>query len=113
TLSLHDALPISNTGSGLLQRADANDGGGIIEAEIHLTKRPKLCRQAEPLLSEIYSNRLHKIKVVCNKARDGSIVAADCCADVALGCWTDSASSVREHGSKAPSSRSFSLRLLP
>ncbi|WP_205920317.1 hypothetical protein, partial [Rhizobium leguminosarum] len=31
-------------------RADTNDGGGIIEAEIHLAKRPKLFRQTEPAL---------------------------------------------------------------
>ncbi|MCP2136111.1 transposase InsO family protein [Rhizobium sp. SLBN-94] len=36
--------------SGLLQRAGTNDGGGIIEAEIHLAKRPKLFRQTEPPL---------------------------------------------------------------
>ncbi|WP_205928988.1 hypothetical protein, partial [Rhizobium leguminosarum] len=29
---------------------DTNDGGGIIEAEIHLAKRPKLFRQTEPAL---------------------------------------------------------------
>ncbi|WP_284215193.1 MULTISPECIES: ATP-binding protein, partial [Alphaproteobacteria] len=34
----------------LLQRAGTNDGGGIIEAEIHLAKRPKLFRQTEPPL---------------------------------------------------------------
>ncbi|MGO7079335.1 hypothetical protein ACCT03_37025, partial [Rhizobium johnstonii] len=28
------------------------DGGGIIEAEIHLAKRPKLFRQTEPALSQ-------------------------------------------------------------
>ncbi|WP_210171782.1 hypothetical protein, partial [Rhizobium sp. Root1203] len=35
-----------------LQRAGTNDGGGIIEAEIHLAKRPKLFRQTEPPLIE-------------------------------------------------------------
>ncbi|WP_210214685.1 hypothetical protein, partial [Sinorhizobium medicae] len=34
-----------------LQRADTDDGGSIIEAEIHLAKRPKLFRQTEPALS--------------------------------------------------------------
>jgi hypothetical protein len=29
----------ADAGSGLLQRADTNDGGGMIEAEIHLAKR--------------------------------------------------------------------------
>jgi hypothetical protein len=29
----------------------SDEGGGIIEAEIHLTKRPKLFRQTEPALS--------------------------------------------------------------
>ncbi|WP_210214688.1 hypothetical protein, partial [Sinorhizobium medicae] len=33
-----------------LQRADTDDGGSIIEAEIHLAKRPKLFRQTEPAL---------------------------------------------------------------
>ncbi|MBB4145961.1 hypothetical protein GGQ72_004529, partial [Rhizobium rhizoryzae] len=32
------------------QRARTNNGGGIIEAEIHLAKRPKLFRQTEPPL---------------------------------------------------------------
>ncbi|WP_210212872.1 hypothetical protein, partial [Sinorhizobium meliloti] len=34
-----------------LQRADTDDGGSIIKAEIHLAKRPKLFRQTEPALS--------------------------------------------------------------
>jgi hypothetical protein len=38
-------------GNALIQRAGTNDGGGIIEAEIHLAKRPKLFRQTEPALS--------------------------------------------------------------
>ncbi len=40
-------------GSGLLQRADTDDGGSIIEAEIHLAKRSKLFRQTEPPLSAL------------------------------------------------------------
>ncbi|WP_210214367.1 hypothetical protein, partial [Sinorhizobium meliloti] len=36
-----------------LQRADTDDGGSIIKAEIHLAKRPKLFRQTEPALSMI------------------------------------------------------------
>ncbi|TCQ95026.1 hypothetical protein EDF70_1313, partial [Neorhizobium sp. JUb45] len=34
-------------------RAGTDDGGGIIEAEIHLTKRPKLFRQTEPPLNSV------------------------------------------------------------
>ncbi|WP_235902058.1 hypothetical protein [[Ochrobactrum] quorumnocens] len=34
----------------IVQRADTNDGGGIIEAVIHLAKRPKLFRLTVPLL---------------------------------------------------------------
>ncbi|WP_205928130.1 hypothetical protein, partial [Rhizobium leguminosarum] len=33
---------------------DTNDGGGIIEAEIHLAKRPKLFRQTEPALTILF-----------------------------------------------------------
>ncbi|MFA7416863.1 MAG: hypothetical protein WC048_20565, partial [Rhizobium sp.] len=44
----------ADTGSGLLQRAGTNDGGGIIEAEIHLAKRPKLFRQTEPPLLKVF-----------------------------------------------------------
>ncbi|MBW8299958.1 MAG: hypothetical protein K0M60_10180 [Hydrogenophaga sp.] len=33
------------------ERAGTNEGGGIIEAEIHLAKRPKLFRQTEPALT--------------------------------------------------------------
>ncbi|MGO7428364.1 hypothetical protein ACCT09_53805, partial [Rhizobium ruizarguesonis] len=43
----------ANAGSCSLQRADANDGGGIIEAEIHLAKRRNLFRQTEPSLFTI------------------------------------------------------------
>ncbi|WP_205929023.1 hypothetical protein, partial [Rhizobium leguminosarum] len=35
-----------------------NDGGGIIEAEIHLAKRPKLFRQTEPALNHRISQML-------------------------------------------------------
>ncbi|MFD1199934.1 hypothetical protein ACFQ3K_16695, partial [Brucella gallinifaecis] len=49
----------ADAGSGLLQRADTNDGGGIIAAEIHLTKRPKLFRQTEPpLCDKLYGRSL-------------------------------------------------------
>lgn len=46
----------------LLQRPDTDDGGRIIEAEIHLAKRPKLSRQTEPPLSQYHSNVLHVSK---------------------------------------------------
>ncbi|WP_210212875.1 hypothetical protein, partial [Sinorhizobium meliloti] len=36
-----------------LQRADTDDGGSIIKAEIHLAKRPKLFRQTEPALPSV------------------------------------------------------------
>src|SRR5690606_16305861 len=40
----------ADAGSGLLQRAATDDGGGINEAETHSTKRPKLFRQTKPPL---------------------------------------------------------------
>ncbi|SCX34678.1 putative transposase OrfB [Agrobacterium rosae] len=40
----HSSLDRQTPDQALLQRAGTNDGGGIIEAEIHLTKRPKLFR---------------------------------------------------------------------
>ncbi|RAS02512.1 putative transposase [Ensifer adhaerens] len=47
----HSPLDRQTPDQALLQRARANNGGGIIEAEIHLAKRPKLFRQTEPPLS--------------------------------------------------------------
>ncbi len=41
----------ADAGSGLLQRANTDDGGSIVEAEIHLEKRPKLFKQTEPPLA--------------------------------------------------------------
>ncbi|WP_210240053.1 hypothetical protein, partial [Brucella gallinifaecis] len=35
------------------------DGGGIIAAEIHLTKRPKLFRQTEPPLNTVPAGHLY------------------------------------------------------
>ncbi|PRX03202.1 UNVERIFIED_ORG: Tn3 transposase DDE domain-containing protein [Martelella mediterranea] len=49
SLSVKASFP-EDAGSGLLQRADTDDGGSIIEAEIHLEKRPKLFKQTEPAL---------------------------------------------------------------
>lgn len=49
---MHPRKILADTGSGLLQRADSNDGGSINEVEIHLTKCPKLFRQTEPLFTE-------------------------------------------------------------
>ncbi len=54
----HSSLDRQNTGSGLLQRAETNDGGGIIEAEIHLAKSPKLFRQTEPPLRPVRKRKL-------------------------------------------------------
>ncbi|MDH7804563.1 hypothetical protein P3T31_004631 [Rhizobium sp. AN70] len=54
----HSSLDRKTPDRALLQRADANDGGGIIEAEIHLAKRPKLFRQTEPP-----PGRCHRIQV--------------------------------------------------
>ena len=45
-----------SAGSGLLQRAGTDDGGGTIEAEIHLTRRPKLFKQTEPTLLVLGGN---------------------------------------------------------
>ncbi|MBB4408717.1 hypothetical protein GGE29_004372 [Agrobacterium tumefaciens] len=44
----HSSLDRHTPNQALLQRAGTNDGGGIIEAGIHLAKRPKLVRQTEP-----------------------------------------------------------------
>jgi putative transposase len=46
----HSSLDRQTPDQALLQRASTNDGGGMMEAETHLAKRPKLLRQTEPPL---------------------------------------------------------------
>lgn len=47
-------LPRARCGSGGRRGADANDGGSIIAAEVHLAKRPKLFKRTESPLSLIF-----------------------------------------------------------
>lgn len=47
----HSSLDRQTPDQALLQRAGTNNGCGIIEAETHLAKRPKLFRQTEPALT--------------------------------------------------------------
>lgn len=49
----------SNAGQDLLYHTDAKEDGGIIRVEIHLPKRVKLFRQAEPILQMRTDLSLH------------------------------------------------------
>jgi hypothetical protein len=46
-------IRLADTGSGLLHRAGTDDGDGIIEAEIHLAKRPKVFRLLSRATSKV------------------------------------------------------------
>jgi transposase InsO family protein len=66
----------ADAGSGLLQRADSNDGGGRIEAEIHLAQRPKQFRQTEPPLKVMAYLSIITLPVPASTSSSGAMISS-------------------------------------